>query len=146
MSQLPCRLPATNNALALESDHTTDHNEFDILASIMQLQQIPFIESLAVPQNYINPDVSIEQLLQQQNVALQITFPRIAAPPINMFQPLQLEEHAFPVLYSKGKIGMGYDRNKPIMTSRIFNPDYSIKTPGGEIMYHRCSRHLIHLK
>jgi len=53
-----------------------------------------------------------------------------------MFQQQQLEEHAFPVLYPKGKFGIGYDRNKPIMTSRTFNPDYSIKTPGGEIMWH----------
>ena len=45
-----------------------------------------------------------------------------------MFQQEQLEEHAFPVLYPKGKFGLTYSRSKPItdlkfIQSRLFNKD-----------------------
>ena len=43
-----------------------------------------------------------------------IPFPRIASSPINMFQQELLKEHAFPVLYPKGRDGLGYEWLKPI--------------------------------
>ena len=91
-------------------------------------EEIHFIESCAIPQNYVNPDIPIEELLQQQNTAPQIPFTHIAASPVNMFQQEQLEEHAFPVLYPKGRFGLGYARSKSItdlkyMQSRLFNKD-----------------------
>jgi hypothetical protein len=46
--------------------------------------------------------------------AAQIPFPQIASPPVNMFHQEQLEEHAFPVLYPRGRFGLGYDRSTPI--------------------------------
>ena len=52
----------------------------------------------------------------------------IAASPINMFHHEQLEEHAFPVLYPKGRFGLGYSREKAItdlkyLQCRLFNKD-----------------------
>ena len=67
-----------------------------------------FSESCVIPQNRVDPDIPIEQLLQQQNTAHQMLFPHLAAPPVNMFQQEQLEEHAFPVLHPKGRFGLGY--------------------------------------
>jgi hypothetical protein len=49
--------------------------------------------------------------------APQIPFPRIASPPVNMFHQEQLEEHAFPVLYRRGRFGLGYDRSTPLKYS-----------------------------
>ena len=87
-----------------------------------------FTESCVIPQNYVDPDIPIEQLLQQQNTAPQIPFPRIAASPVNMFQQEQLEEHAFPILYPKGRFGLGYHRDQHItdlkyIQSRLLNKD-----------------------
>lgn len=87
-----------------------------------------FTESCVIPQNYVDPDIPIEQLLQQQNTAPQIPFPHIASSPVNMFQQQQLEEHAFPILYPKERFGLGYDRSQHItdlkyFQSRLFNRD-----------------------
>ena len=52
----------------------------------------------------------------------------IVASPVNTFQQQQLEEHAFPVLYPKGRFGLGYLRTKHItdlkyFQTRLFNKD-----------------------
>jgi hypothetical protein len=60
----------------------------------------------------VNHYASIEQLRQQQNAAPQIPFPRIASPPVNMFHQEQLEEHAFPVLYPRGRFGLEYTHDR----------------------------------
>ena len=91
------------------------------------LAEVPnFTESCVIPRNYVDPDIPVEQLLQQQNTAPQIPFPHIASPPVNKFQQEQLEEHAFLVLYPKGRFGLGHDRSKHLtdlkyMQSRLFN-------------------------
>ena len=46
----------------------------------------------------VEPDISIEQLLQEQNVTPNIPFPKIALSPVNTFQQDQLEELAFFIL------------------------------------------------
>ena len=78
------------------------------------LAEVPnFTESCVIPRNYVDPDIPVEQLLQQQNTAPQIPFPHIASPPVNKFQQEQLEEHAFLVLYPKGRFGLGHDKQTP---------------------------------
>jgi hypothetical protein len=46
-------------------------------------------------------------------------FPRIASPPVNTFHQEQLEEHVFPVLYPRGRFGLGYDLSAPIYQSEV---------------------------
>ena len=104
---------SNNNINDLESDHN---------------MEITLTESCVIPQNYVDPNIPIKQLLQQQNTAPQIPFPHIASSPVNMFQQEQLEEHAFPVLYPKGRFGLGHERTKHItdlkyFQSRLFNKD-----------------------
>jgi hypothetical protein len=118
---MPNEQPQTSQPNA-QSTAIHDDDEFDHTTSNH------FNESCVIPQNYVDPDIPIEQLLQQQNTAPQLPFPRIVASPVNMFQQEQLEEHAFPVLYPKGRFGMGYERSKPItdlkyIQSRLFNKD-----------------------
>ena len=115
-----------NNPL-YASIQTTQTNQLQS-DNISNTNHSTFVESSVVPQNYVDPDIPIEQLLQRQNTTPRIPFPRIVAPPINMFQHDQLEEHAFPVLYPKGRFGLGYTRDKPItdlkyMQCRLFNKD-----------------------
>lgn len=111
-----------NDTLVCNSRYSNDIHCSDTQGSAK------FTESCVIPQNYVDPDIPIEQLLQQQNTAPQIPFPHIASSPVNMFQQQQLEEHAFPVLYPKGRFGLGYDRSQHItdlkyFQSRLFNRD-----------------------
>ena len=91
------------------------------------LAEVPnFTESCVIPRNYVDPDIPVGQLLQQQNTAPQIPFPHIASPPVDMFQQEQLEEHDFRVLYPKGRFGLGHDKSKHLtdlkyVQSRLFN-------------------------
>jgi len=87
-----------------------------------------YVECSVIPQNYVDPDIPIEQLLHQQNCAPQMPFPRIISSPINTFQEESLEEQAFPVLYPLGRFGLGYQRDKKItdlkyFQCRLFNKD-----------------------
>ena len=107
----------------LSDDHIHDTNSDDMsvsgsdvdstMQSDLAMAEVPnFTESCVIPRNYVDPVIPVEQLLQQQNTAPQIPFPHITSPPVNMFQQEQLEEHAFPVLYPKGRFGLGHDRSK----------------------------------
>jgi len=90
--------------------------------------QAHFNQCCMVSQNYVEPDVPIEQLLTKQNSAPQLHFPHLSSRPINMFQQGSLEEQAFPVLFPKGRYGLDYPRTKPItdlkyFQNRLFNKD-----------------------
>ena len=92
------------------------------------IQPAHFNESCMVNQNYVEPDIPIEQLLAQQNSAPQLRFPHMAAQPVNMFQEENLEEKAFPTLFPRGRYGLDYPRTKPLtdlkyFQSRLFNKD-----------------------
>ena len=58
----------------------------DMHTEPMNESSVALIESCVIPQNYVDPDIPIEQLLQQQNTAPQIPFPHIASSPVNTFQ------------------------------------------------------------
>lgn len=124
---LPQTIPNQPHVLSNQSQ-TLPHQSPCATSTANNTQVHNFTESCVIPQNYVDPDIPIEQLLQQQNTAPLMPFPRIASSPVNMFQQEQLEEHAFPVLYPKGRFGLGYNREKHLtdlkyFQARLFNKD-----------------------
>ena len=92
------------------------NNLADMHTEPMNESPVALIELCVIPQNYVDPDIPSEQLLQQQNTAPQIPFPHIASSPVNTFQQEQLKEHAFPVLYPKGRFGLGIQEQRLLQT------------------------------
>ena len=103
-----------------DSEHNTDQ-------SIIEHESECFTESCMTLQNYVEPDISIDQLLQEQNTAPHIPFPTIPSAPVNTFQPL--EEQAFPTLYPNGRYGLGYDRTHTITDLKYFQNQLFNKDP-----------------
>ena len=59
-----------------------------------------FLESCAMPQNYVEPDITINELLQKQNSAPLFPFPHLKSSPVNTFENKDIETMAFPILLS----------------------------------------------
>ena len=79
-----------------------------------------FLESCAMPQNYVEPDITINELLQRQNSAPLFPFPHLKSSPVNTFENKDIEAMAFPILYPQGRFHIGYERNTKITDLQYF--------------------------
>ena len=79
-----------------------------------------FLESCAMPQNYVEPDITINELLQRQNSAPLFPFPHLKSSPVNTFENKDIEAMAFPILYPQGRFHIGYERNAKITDLQYF--------------------------
>ena len=79
-----------------------------------------FLESCAMPQNYVEPDITINELLQRQNSAPLFPFPHLKSSPVNTFENKNIEAMAFPILYPQGRFHIGYEQNTKITDLQYF--------------------------
>ena len=105
-----------------------------------------FLESCAMPQNYVEPDITINELLQRQNSAPLFPFPHLKSSPVNTFENKDIEAMAFPILYPQGRFHIGYERNTKITDLQYFQCHLYLKTQGGVIVHYGFSGVSIHLR